>query len=77
MYLITSKLLTTSKDKSAFMTDQMSTIFFPASFIQNALKADRYEFWGTNFQDEGKDYTSHKLFNGNLLVDEIKIEGYQ
>ena len=70
------KPLITSKQKCVFKADPMQTLFLPATFLAKVDEADKYECWGTNFNDGTEDYTDHILIKNCRTIAELRVEGY-
>ena len=62
MYVIEKGSLAKDSEKKAFLNDPLKKMFFniPEEKVDDS---DRWELWGTNFDDTGEDYTEMILIN--------------
>ena len=64
MYVVDQGSLEQASDKEAFQNNGLLKMFFDPH-EEKVAEAVKWEIWGTDFKDDGDDYTELRLFNAN------------
>ena len=70
------RLLRTMRAEHLATEASQTPPFGPGFTAEEIAEADHMEVWGSTFSDETEDYTVFKLFVGDMVIAERRVEGF-